>query len=77
MKESAIREKVKHKSLIIPGYAARLSGELEDALKDWRVFVGPRDSSAIKDFIEKVWKKEMHGEELTKEVLPLDRKKSG
>jgi acetyl-CoA decarbonylase/synthase complex subunit gamma len=75
--ESAAREKVKHKSIIIPGHAARLSGELEDALKDWRVFVGPRDSSAIKDFIEKVWKKEMYGEELAKEVLPIDRKKSG
>jgi acetyl-CoA decarbonylase/synthase complex subunit gamma len=75
MNESAIREKMKHKSIIIPGYAARLSGELEDALKDWKVFVGPRDSSAIKDFIEKVWKKETYGEELPKEVLALDRKK--
>jgi acetyl-CoA decarbonylase/synthase complex subunit gamma len=76
MNESATREKVKHKSIIIPGYAARLSGELEDALKDWKVFVGPRDSSAIKDFIEKVWKKETYGEEFPKEVLALDRKKS-
>jgi acetyl-CoA decarbonylase/synthase complex subunit gamma len=77
MKESAIREKVKHKSIIIPGYAARLSGELEDALKDWKVYIGPRDSSAVKDFIEKVWKKETYGEELPKQVLALDRKKSG
>jgi acetyl-CoA decarbonylase/synthase complex subunit gamma len=75
--QSAVRQKVKHKSIIIPGHAARLSGELEDALKDWRIFVGPRDSSAIKDFIEKVWRKEVYGEELAKEVLPLDRKKSG
>jgi len=67
--ESGIKEKLKHKTIIIPGFAARLSGELEDALKDWKVFVGPRDSSAIKDFIEKVWKKEMYGEELPREVL--------
>ena len=74
MKESSVKDKVRHKSIIIPGYAARLSGELEDALKDWRVFVGPRDSSAIKDFIEKVWKKEIWSEELTKEALPVGRK---
>ena len=74
IKETSVKDKVRHKSIIIPGYAARLSGELEDALKDWRVFVGPRDSSAIKDFIEKVWKKEIWSEELTKEALPVGRK---
>jgi acetyl-CoA decarbonylase/synthase complex subunit gamma len=73
--ESGITDKVKHKSIIIPGFAARLSGELEDALKDWKVFVGPRDSSAIKDFIEKVWKKEMYGEELPTEALAAQTNK--
>jgi len=76
MKASGVMEKVKHKSIIIPGYAARLSGELEDALKDWRVLVGPRDSSAIKDFIEKVWKKEIGSEELVKVTVPADSKKA-
>ena len=61
LKESGALEKVKHKSVIIPGYAARISGELEDMLKGWRVFVGPRDSSAIPSFIEKVWKSEIAG----------------
>jgi len=61
LKETGALEKVKHKSVIIPGYAARISGELEDMLKDWKVFVGPRDSSAIPSFIEKVWKPEMEG----------------
>lgn len=59
---SGAMEKVKHKTVIIPGYAARLSGELEDLLKDWRVFVGPRDSADIKPFLEKIWKKEVFGE---------------
>jgi len=63
MKETTAAKKVKHKSVIIPGYAARLSGELEDALKDWKVFVGPRDCSAIKDFAEKIWMKEVQGKE--------------
>jgi len=67
--ESGIKDKVSHRSIIIPGFAARMSGELEDALKDWKVFVGPRDSSAIKDYVEKVWKKETYGEGPPKEVL--------
>jgi len=61
MKSTDVEKRVKHKTLIIPGYAARMSGELEDALKDWRVFVGPRDSSQIKDFTEKVWMREVTG----------------
>jgi len=76
IKETGIMEKVRHRSIIIPGYAARLSGELEDNLKNWRVFVGPRDSSAIKDFVEKVWKKEVYGAELAKEAVQVDRKKT-
>ena len=59
MKEFGALEKVKHKTVIIPGYAARISGELEDMLKDWKVYVGPRDSTAIPSFIEKVWKPEV------------------
>jgi acetyl-CoA decarbonylase/synthase complex subunit gamma len=66
---SGAREKVKHKSIVIPGFAARLSGELEDALKDWKVLVGPRDSAAIKDYVEKVWRKEVYGEELPTEIV--------
>lgn len=43
-----------HKKIIIPGMAARISGELEH-LSGWEVLVGPRDSSGIPDFIEKRW----------------------
>ncbi len=62
VQEFNLAEKVKHKTIILPGYAARLSGELEDMLKDWRVFVGPRDSANIKKFIDKVWIPEVFGE---------------
>jgi len=62
IEEYNLAEKVKHKSVILPGYAARLSGELEDMLKDWRVFVGPRDSAGIKKFLEKIWIPEIFGE---------------
>jgi acetyl-CoA decarbonylase/synthase complex subunit gamma len=47
-----IEGKVKHRKLMIPGMAARLSGDIEDQAK-WEVVVGPRDSSQIKEFIEK------------------------
>ncbi|MCP1662558.1 MAG: acetyl-CoA decarbonylase/synthase complex subunit gamma [Methanocalculus sp. MSAO_Arc1] len=45
---------VDHRVLIIPGLAARLSGETEEA-SGWRVLVGPKDSSGLKRFIEERW----------------------
>jgi len=54
IKESEIEEKVKHKKLIIPGKAARLSGEIEE-LSGWEVMVGPGDSSNIPKFIQEKW----------------------
>jgi acetyl-CoA decarbonylase/synthase complex subunit gamma len=54
IKKSGIEQKVKHKHLIIPGMAARLSGEIED-LTGWRVLVGPRDSSGIPKLLKEKW----------------------
>lgn len=48
-------EKVSHKTLIIPGRAARLSGEIEE-VTGWRVLVGPMDSSGIPKFLQEKWK---------------------
>jgi len=47
-------EKVKHRKLIIPGKAARLSGEIQE-LSGWEVLVGPRDSSEIPKFLQEKW----------------------
>ena len=55
IKESKIEEKVKHRKLIIPGKAARISGEIEE-LSNWEVLVGPRDSSGIAKFLQDKWK---------------------
>lgn len=46
MDETKIEEKVKHRTIVIPGMAARITGELED-ISGWKVVVGPRDSSGI------------------------------
>ncbi|MCJ7760103.1 acetyl-CoA decarbonylase/synthase complex subunit gamma, partial [Candidatus Bathyarchaeota archaeon] len=48
------KDKVNHKNLIIPGRAARLSGEIEE-LSGWKVLVGPLDSSGIQKFIREKW----------------------
>ncbi len=56
VRELGIEQKVNHRHLIIPGMAARLSGEIEDELKDdWHVMVGPRDSSGIAKFLKEKW----------------------
>ena len=45
---------VKHRILIIPGYAAPLSGRIEE-VTGWKVLVGPRDAADIGEFLEKEW----------------------
>ncbi len=54
IKEFKVEEMVKHKKLIIPGRASRLSGEIEDTTK-WEVLVGPLDSSGIPKFLQEKW----------------------
>ncbi len=52
IKDLKIEDKVKHRKLIIPGRAARLSGEIEE-VTGWEILVGPLDSSGIPAFLEK------------------------
>jgi acetyl-CoA decarbonylase/synthase complex subunit gamma len=56
LKTSGIENKVKHRKLLIPGKAARLSGEIEE-MSGWQVLVGPRDSSDIPKFLQEKWQK--------------------
>ncbi len=62
VKEFDAFSKVKHRILILPGMAARLSGALEDEA-DCVVIVGPRDSSGIPNFMDKKWKPEEYMKE--------------
>lgn len=52
MKKSGAVEKVKHKKVIIPGYAAAIAGDLEEELVDWTVLVGPREASALPAYLK-------------------------
>jgi len=47
VKKCGIADKIAHKKIIIPGYAAAISGEMEEELPDWEVLIGPRDGSLI------------------------------
>jgi len=47
VKKCGIADKIAHKKIIIPGYAAAISGEMEEELPDWEVIIGPRDGSLI------------------------------
>lgn len=57
VKKCGIADKVKHRKLIIPGYAAVISGELEEELPDWQVLIGPREAGHIPAYI-RMWKPE-------------------
>ncbi len=54
IKASGVEGKVKHRKLIIPGKASRISGEIEE-LSGWKVMVGPRDSSEIPKYLLEKW----------------------
>jgi len=47
VKKCGITDKAKSRTLIIPGYAAGISGDLEEELPDWKVLIGPREASHI------------------------------
>ena len=55
VKKSGIADKVKHRKLIIPGYAASESGGLEEELPGWEILIGPREGSLIPAYL-KTWK---------------------
>lgn len=54
LKSNDIASLVGHSTLIIPGLAARLSGETEEAT-GWTILVGPKDSSGLSLYIREHW----------------------
>jgi len=56
LKESGIEQKVKHRTLIIPGLLANLGNELE-RLTGWKALVGPSNSAELPKFLEEHWYK--------------------
>jgi acetyl-CoA decarbonylase/synthase complex subunit gamma len=56
VKKSGIADKVAHKKIVIPGYAASISGDMEEELPGWEIIIGPRDASLIPKFLRDTWK---------------------
>jgi acetyl-CoA decarbonylase/synthase complex subunit gamma len=55
IKKSGIADKIGHKKLVIPGYAASILGDLEEELPGWEIIVGPREAAHLPAFL-KMWK---------------------
>jgi acetyl-CoA decarbonylase/synthase complex subunit gamma len=56
IKKFGVENEVSHKKLIIPGYAAPLSGRIGEAT-GWKVLVGPRDAADIGEYLHEEWQK--------------------
>ena len=50
-----VESKVGHQKIIIPGYVAVISGELEEEMPGWEILVGPREAVDIPAYL-KLWK---------------------
>ena len=53
LNKASAKEKVSHNRLIIPGYVAVMSGDLEEK-SDWEVLVGPKEAAGIPSFLKNV-----------------------
>jgi acetyl-CoA decarbonylase/synthase complex subunit gamma len=51
-KEIGLEDQVKSRKIIIPGYVAQISGELEESMPGWEVIVGPQEAADLESFIK-------------------------
>jgi acetyl-CoA decarbonylase/synthase, CODH/ACS complex subunit gamma len=52
VKEIGLEKDITRRDLVIPGYVAQISGELEENLPGWRVLVGPQEAGDLESFIK-------------------------
>jgi acetyl-CoA decarbonylase/synthase complex subunit gamma len=52
IKEMGLENQVTTREIVIPGYVAQISGELEESLPGWKVIVGPQDAADIESFVK-------------------------
>ena len=52
VKESGVADKVNHKRIVLPGFVAVLSGDLEEKLPGWEIRVGPREAVDIPGYFK-------------------------
>lgn len=51
LKKSEVEGKITHRNLIIPGYVAVMSGDLEEK-SGWKIIVGPKEAAGIPTFLK-------------------------
>ena len=52
IKEIGFEQQVTRRDLVIPGYVAQISGELEENLPGWKVLVGPQEAGDLESFVK-------------------------
>jgi len=52
IKKNGIEEKINHRTIVIPGHVAVISGELEEELPGWEIRVGPREAVDLPAYIK-------------------------
>lgn len=52
IKEQGIADQCKRREIVIPGYVAQISGELEEELPGWKVVVGPQEAGDLESFVK-------------------------
>jgi len=57
IKEIELEKQVDTRAIVIPGYVAQISGELEENLPGFKVLVGPSEAADLEGFIKNVLKK--------------------
>ncbi len=56
VKTAGVPDKVSHTSIVIPGFVASISGDLEEELPGWEVLVGPREAIGIPSYLRQLAK---------------------
>ena len=54
VKAAEAESKISHKSIIIPGFVAAISGELEEEMPGWEIKVGPREAIGIPSYLKQL-----------------------
>jgi acetyl-CoA decarbonylase/synthase complex subunit gamma len=54
VKDIKLEEQVKTRKIVIPGFVAQISGELEEKLPGWQVIVGCQEAADIPAFVKSV-----------------------
>ena len=52
IKSSGLGDQVATRRIVIPGYVAQISGELEESLPGWEAVVGPQEASDLGSFLK-------------------------